>query len=33
MKQEELRKRADERDRRRAEGRDPYFDDELFPDE
>jgi hypothetical protein len=31
--QEELRKRADERDRRRAEGRDPYLDFKLFSDE
>ncbi|MBV8847858.1 MAG: hypothetical protein JO307_34020 [Bryobacterales bacterium] len=32
---EDVRKRADERERRHAEGRDPYFDDdalELFPD-
>ena len=33
LQQEELRKRADERDRRRAEGLDPYFDDKLVPDD
>jgi hypothetical protein len=33
LKQEELRKRADERDRRRAAGLDPYLHFEPFPDD
>ncbi len=33
LKQEELRKRADERERRRAAGLHPYFDTKIFADE